>query len=79
MKAVDAVMVHQETEILDQPVELEAELKKRAQAAGKNVTTKVYDGAGHAFLADYRPTYREGPAFQLWGDILVYFDKHLRS
>jgi carboxymethylenebutenolidase len=61
------------------PVALEAELKKRAGAAGKNVTTKVYDGAGHAFLADYRPTYREGPAFQLWGDVLVYFDKHLRA
>jgi carboxymethylenebutenolidase len=61
------------------PVALEAELKKRAGAAGKNVSTKVYDGAGHAFLADYRPSYREGPAFQLWGDILVYFDKHLRG
>jgi carboxymethylenebutenolidase len=61
------------------PVQLEAELKKRAQAAGKDVTTKIYEGAGHAFLADYRPTYREGPAYQLWGDIRVYFDKHLRG
>jgi carboxymethylenebutenolidase len=61
------------------PVELEPELKKRAAAAGKDVATKVYDGAGHAFLADYRPSYREGPAYQLWGDILVYFDKHLKS
>jgi carboxymethylenebutenolidase len=61
------------------PVEMEAELKNRAAAAGKNVETKVYQGAGHAFLADYRPSFREGPAFQLWGDILVYFDKHLRA
>jgi carboxymethylenebutenolidase len=61
------------------PVELAAELKKRADAAGKDVTTKIYQGAGHAFLADYRPSYREGPAFQLWGDILMYFDKHLRA
>ena len=50
-----------------------------ASVAGKNVTTKVYQGAGHAFLADYRPSYREAPAYQLWGDILVYFDKHLRA
>jgi carboxymethylenebutenolidase len=61
------------------PVSLEPELKKRAEAAGKNVTTKIYEGAGHAFLAEYRPSYREGPAFQLWGDIEMYFDKHLRA
>jgi carboxymethylenebutenolidase len=61
------------------PVALEGELKKRADAAGKTVTTKIYENAGHAFLADYRPSYREGPAFQLWGDILMYFDQHLRA
>ena len=60
------------------PVALEAELKKRGQAAGKNVTTKVYKGAGHAFLADYRPSYREGPAVELWGDIQSYFTQHLK-
>ena len=61
------------------PVALEGELKKRAETAGKDVTTKIYQGAGHAFLADYRPSYREGPAFQLWGDILVFFDNHLKA
>ena len=43
------------------------------------MTTKIYNGAGHAFLADYRPTYREGPAFELWGDIQSFFGKHLKS
>lgn len=61
------------------PVALEAELKQRAGAARKDVTTKVYQGAGHAFLADYRPSFREAAAFQLWGDIEMYFDKHLKS
>jgi carboxymethylenebutenolidase len=61
------------------PVALEAELKKRAQAAGKDVTTKIYNGAGHAFLADYRPSYREGPAHELWNDIQAFFGKHLKS
>jgi len=61
------------------PVALEAELKKRGQAAGKNVTAKVYQNAGHAFLAEYRPSYREGPATELWGDIQTFFGKHLRS
>ena len=42
------------------------ELKKRGARAGKDVTTKIYRDAGHAFLADYRPSYREGPAAELW-------------
>jgi len=58
-------------------VALEAELKQRAEAAGKDVTTKIYKNAGHAFLADYRPSYREGPAFELWGDITAHFARHL--
>jgi carboxymethylenebutenolidase len=61
------------------PVSLEPELKKRAQAAGKDVTTKIYKSAGHAFLADYRPSYREGPANELWNDVQAFFGKHLKS
>jgi carboxymethylenebutenolidase len=60
------------------PVALEAELKKRAQAAGKDVTTKIYKNAGHAFLADYRPSYREADAQELWGDAQSFFGKHLK-
>ena len=60
------------------PVALEAELKKRAQAAGKDVTTKIYKNAGHAFLADYRPSYREAAAQELWGDAQSFFGKHLK-
>ena len=51
----------------------------RASAAGKDVTTKVYKNAGHAFLADYRPSYREGPAAELWRDAVAFFDKHLKG
>jgi carboxymethylenebutenolidase len=60
------------------PLTAEAELKKRAAAAGKDVTTKIYKDAGHAFLADYRPSYREKPAFVLWPDIVDWFGKHLK-
>jgi carboxymethylenebutenolidase len=60
------------------PVALEAELKKRGQAAGKDVTTKIYKNAGHAFLADYRPSYREAAAQELWGDAQSFFGKHLK-
>src|SRR6516165_12112167 len=54
------------------------ELKRRADAASKNVTIKVYKNAGHAFLADYRPSYREGPATELWHDVVAFFDKNLK-
>jgi carboxymethylenebutenolidase len=60
------------------PVALEAELKKRGAAAKKDVTTKIYKDAGHAFLADYRPTYRERAANELWADIVPFFAKHLK-
>lgn len=60
------------------PVALEAELKRRGSAAGKDVTTKIYDGAGHAFLADYRPSYREGPAHELWNDATAFLGRHLK-
>ena len=55
------------------------ELKRRAAAAGKNVTIKVYKNAGHAFLADYRPSYREGPATEWWRDAVAFFDQHLKT
>ena len=34
---------------------------------------------GHAFLADYRPSYREQPAFELWSDAVAFLDKHLKG
>jgi carboxymethylenebutenolidase len=55
------------------------ELRSRAQRAGRDVTIKVYRNAGHAFLADYRPSYREGPAAELWSDAVAFFDKHLKG
>ena len=55
------------------------ELRTRAQRAGKDVTIKVYKNAGHAFLADYRPSYREQPALELWSDAVAFFDKQLKG
>ena len=55
------------------------ELKNLALRAGKDVAIKVYKNAGHAFLADYRPSYREAPATALWHDAVAFFDKHLKS
>jgi carboxymethylenebutenolidase len=57
--------------------EVLADLAERLEAAGKDVALKVWDGAGHAFLADYRPSYAEPQAHELWADVLAFFGRHL--
>jgi carboxymethylenebutenolidase len=54
-------------------------LRQRVEAAGKTplVTIHIYDEAGHAFFADYRPSYREGPAFELWDEVQAFFGEHV--
>jgi carboxymethylenebutenolidase len=59
------------------PATLDA-LEAGLAAAGKDVTKKVWDGVGHAFLADYRPSYSEPEAHELWADVLDFFGRHLR-
>ena len=51
-----------------------------AQAAPKNPAAKasqfeVYPDTPHAFHADYRATYREGPAKDGWEKCLAWFKK----
>ena len=55
-------------------------LRQRLEAAGKTdlATIHVYENAGHAFFADYRASYREGPSFELWDELLGFFAKHLQ-
>ena len=55
-----------------------AELRSRLEQAGKTAVVEVFENAGHAFLADYRPSYREGPALELWPQIVSFFETHLR-
>jgi carboxymethylenebutenolidase len=52
---------------------LEAEL----QRLDKNYTFHRYDGAGHAFNAWYRPSYRQEQAQDAWDKIFAFFAKHL--
>jgi carboxymethylenebutenolidase len=54
-----------------------ADLGRRLEQAGKEATVEVFDDAGHAFLADYRPSYREGPAHALWPKVVDFFRRHL--
>jgi carboxymethylenebutenolidase len=57
-----------------------ADLLERAKQAGKDdVAVHVYGGAGHAFFADYRPSYRAQQAFQLWAEVGEFFGRHLQG
>lgn len=46
-----------------------------AKAGGKS-QLHVYDGAPHAFHADYRPSYRKEPAEDGWKRLLAWFKTH---
>lgn len=39
----------------------------------------VYEGAGHAFFADYRPSYRPQAAAKLWARIVPFLETHLED
>jgi len=39
----------------------------------------VYEGAGHAFFADYRPSYRPQAAAKLWARIVPFLAAHLQD
>lgn len=58
------------------PAELQA-LHDELAAAGKDVRIKIYEGAGHAFLADYRDSYNEEKAHELWADMHSFLDEKL--
>jgi carboxymethylenebutenolidase len=57
--------------------ELGERLRHAAGESGHEVRVDVYEGAGHAFFADYRPTYRPQPAARLWAEIVPFLERHL--
>jgi carboxymethylenebutenolidase len=64
--------------------EIGAQLREAAgrasiRGSGQEVKVDFYEGAGHAFFADYRPTYRPGPAAKLWVEIVPFLRRHLQG
>jgi carboxymethylenebutenolidase len=55
------------------------QLLSAAERSGHPVRVDVYEGAGHAFFADYRPSYRPEPAALLWERIVPFLTEHLGS
>ena len=52
-----------------------AELSRALDRQGKENRIVTYPGAGHAFFADYRPSYREPQAGAAWKEFLAWFDR----
>jgi hypothetical protein len=55
------------------------QLRERAAGSGQSVKVDVYEGAGHAFFADYRDSYRPGPAAKLWQEVVPFFAGALKG
>jgi carboxymethylenebutenolidase len=49
------------------------------RAHNPNVEILVYPGAGHAFHADYRPSYNKAAADDGWNRCVGWFNKHLKA
>ncbi len=59
--------------------QLAEQLRERATASGQEVEVDVYEDAGHAFFADYRPNYRPAAAAKLWDEIVPFLQRHLQG
>ena len=58
------------------PVDTIEKMRSVCQAAGKTCEVVIYPDTPHAFNADYRPSYREGPAKDGWARMLAWFRSH---
>jgi len=54
------------------PMESVNKMRAALKAAGKTDTIHTYPDAPHAFHADYRPSYRKGPAEDGWARLLAH-------
>jgi carboxymethylenebutenolidase len=57
----------------DQVNQIEAELEKQ----GKDHEFHRYDGAGHGFFYDHRPSYRQAQAVDGWEKVWAFLEKYL--
>ncbi len=54
-------------------------LKEELDKHGKTYEFKTYANAGHAFFADYRPSYRAAPAQDMWHRVLLFYERYLKA
>ena len=56
-----------------------ARMQEELDKYGKTYEFRMYRQAGHAFFADYRPSYRAAAAQDMWHRVLVFYDKYLKA
>ncbi len=56
-----------------------ARLKEELDKHGKSYDFRTYANAGHAFFADYRPSYRAAAAQDMWHRVLLFYQEHLKD
>lgn len=66
-----ALLVVGEEDTNPSPAEVE-QLADAIRGGGTDPVVSVFADAGHAFLADYRPTYREQAAHTLWPQLVAF-------
>lgn len=59
--------------------ELGQRLREALAISPHQTRVDIYEGAGHAFFADYRPSYRPEPAAELWAQIVPFLAAHLQG
>ena len=52
-------------------------IEQELQRLGKTYEFHTYEKAGHAFFADYRPSYRQEEAVDGWRRVFDWFDTYL--
>lgn len=58
------------------PVSTVEQMKEALQKAGNKSEFHVYPNSGHAFNADYRPSYVEADAKDAWAQVTAWFKSH---
>ena len=56
-----------------------ARMQEELDKHGKTYELRMYRNAGHAFFADYRPSYRAAAAQDMWHRVLVFYDQYLKA
>ena len=56
-----------------------ARLQAELDTHGKTYEFRMYRNAGHAFFADYRPSYRAAPAQDMWHRVMQFYGQHLKA
>lgn len=56
-----------------------ARLQEELDKHGKTYEYRMYRNAGHAFFADYRPSYRAAAAQDMWHRVLLFYGQNLKA